>query len=297
MHLTIEQILWALVVACHLVLLIVLLGRDRTARFPWFTAATALSVARLIADHLLNGKLTTISFYWQSYTSMTLDAILHILVLVEIARQVFSSGKAGIVLKARGWLGGAFVTVAIAIAAVWAWGPWPTMVAFRSQPAQIPILLMVLSGLKGQLFAALLTVQVGVLVLAFGRRFGAAWRSHAQQIMLGLSTNAMALLVVQGITESIQRTVHLKDRAEYERLVHLFARLDYARYALWILVLAWWMVWLWRDEPGAAVPNGTEAPAEPLFLEGEFGQADHTGLVVLPPVNSEDDEGDPDFRD
>ena len=35
MHWNIEQILWAFVLAAHLVLLIVLMGRDRIRRFPF----------------------------------------------------------------------------------------------------------------------------------------------------------------------------------------------------------------------------------------------------------------------
>ena len=34
---TAVQVLWTLTFAAHLVLLVVLLGRDRTRRFPWFT--------------------------------------------------------------------------------------------------------------------------------------------------------------------------------------------------------------------------------------------------------------------
>ena len=39
------------------ILLIVLLGRDRVSRFPWFTAAIVFSAVHLIADHLLHGNL------------------------------------------------------------------------------------------------------------------------------------------------------------------------------------------------------------------------------------------------
>ena len=111
MHFSLEQIVWALVLAAHLVLLIVLLGRDR--RFPWFTALTVLSAVRLIADHLLHGKLTSIAFYWQSYIGIALDAIITLFLLVELARRIFSSGKAGRILnpRAAGWAG--------------AWSFWP----------------------------------------------------------------------------------------------------------------------------------------------------------------------------
>jgi len=53
--------------AGHLVLLVVLMGRDRASRFPWFTTAIAFSAISLLADHLLNGKLSSLAFYWQSF--------------------------------------------------------------------------------------------------------------------------------------------------------------------------------------------------------------------------------------
>ena len=252
MHWNTEQILWACVLAAHLALLIVLLGRDRAGRFRWFTAAIALSTVHLIADHLLHGKLTTIAFYWQSYTANILETVLGVLVLVELCRHVFSSGKAGKILKARGWLGGILITVLIALVATFFWGPWPSWQAMNADPKQLPLLLDVLIAIKGQLFLGVLTVEIGLVLRIFGRRFGYGWRSHDQQIALGLSTISLAFLAVQATTDIIKRTVHLTTRDQYEHIVRIFTNLDNGRFAIWFLALVWWIVWLWRDEPGAA---------------------------------------------
>jgi hypothetical protein len=289
MHWNIEQILWALVLAAHLVLLIVLMGRDRLSRFPWFSAAIALSTVHLIADHLLHGKLTTVAFYWQSYVGVLLDSVLALLVLIELLRGVFANCKAGIILNAKGWLGWTLVTVGVAIGGVWLWGPWPAWSALTADPKQTPLLLTVLTALKSQLFLAILTVEAGLLMRIFGRRFRSPFRSHAQQIMLGLSTYALGYLAVQSTTDIIKHTVHLTSRAEYERIVKLFANIDNARFALWFLVLVWWIVWLWREEPAVFRLTTDEAPIEiePADLD-----------AVLPAEILKDPrEGDPDFRD
>jgi len=274
MHLTVLQILWALVVAAHLLLLIVLMGRDRIRTFPWFTTAIAVSTVRLLADHLLHGKLTTLAFYWQSYSAMAVDAVIGILVLVELALHVFSSGKGRLLLKPNGWLGWILVTFSISIGAVWTWGPWPSWAALKADPNQLPLLIVVLTGLKGQLFLAILTVQVALLMRFFGRRFGFGWKSHDQQIALGLSTNALGFLAVQAISDAIKRTVHLTSREQYERVVHLMTNLDNARFAIWFLALLWFIIWLWRDEPGSPstgatipIPVHDEIPSQ-LILEG-----------------------------
>ncbi len=83
---------------------------------------------------------------------MAVDDILGILVLVEVgSRSVFSSGKAGLVLKARGWIGWTLVTVALAHSSrLERWGPWPTWTALKAEPApQLPLLLVVLTRDEG----------------------------------------------------------------------------------------------------------------------------------------------------
>jgi hypothetical protein len=107
--------------------------------------------------------------------------------------------------------------------------------------------------------------MVGLLLRIFGKRFGFGWRSHAEQIALGLSTYSLGFLAVLGITDYMKRTVHLTSRAQYDHIVKLFANLDNARFALWAVVLIWWCVWLWKDEPGASGPTaGSEPEIDPV---------------------------------
>ncbi len=281
MHWNVEQILWALVLAAHLVLLIVLLGRDRVGRFPWFSTAIALSTVHLISDHLLHGKLTTVAFYWQTYTAVLLESILGILVLIEISRHVFSNCKASLTLNSTGWLGWTLVTGSVALGAVWLWGPWPAWKALSADPKQLPLLLVVLTALKSQLFLAIVTVEIALLLRIFGRRFGAGWKSYEQQIALGLSTYALGFLAVQTTTDIIKHTVHLTSREQYEHIVRIFANLDNGRFTLWLLVLIWWIVWLWRNEPGD--PGLLTATADAPVLAGP------------PPVEAEiSDDNSPD---
>ena len=273
MHWNIEQILWALVLAGHLIVLIVLMGRDRIARFPWFTAAITVSTIHLIADHLLHGKLTSLAFYWQTYTAVLLESILGVLVLIELGRAVFSSGRAGRILNSKGWLGWALVTGGVAVGAVWLWGPWPEWKALTAEPKQTPLLLVVLAAMKFQLFLSIVTVEIGLLLRIFGKRFGFVWKSQPQQIALGLSTYALGFLAVQATTDTIKHTVHLTSREQYQHILSLFAKLDNARFCLWFLVLVWWTIWLWRNEPGdvdALVPAPVLAGPPTLEAHAEI---------------------------
>jgi hypothetical protein len=270
MHFTIEQILWAILLAAHLTLLIVLIGRDRAARFRWFTAYIALNAVILIANHMLHGKLTTVAFYWQSYSLLALTSIVGIFTLGELAKQVFSTGKTGIIAKPNAYLGWGAILIALTAAAVWAWGPWPTLQALQSEPTQLRLLIVVLIGMKGQLGVMILTVLVALVLRIFGPRFGAGWRSHPQQIALGLSTSALAFLAVQGVNDALSRTLHPKTREEYEHAVHLITRIENGRTVVWILAIVWITVWLWREEPGAlaeTVDAAVPAGSGPITLE------------------------------
>ena len=293
MHWNVEQILWALLVAAHLILLVVLLGRDRISRFPWFTAATVIAAIRLLADHLLHGKLTTIAFDWESYVAMALDAVVGILVLIEVSRQIFSSGRAGRKLNAVGWTAGTLVALGISVLTVWLWGPWPTWAWLHQDPQEVPLLITVVMALKLSLFVSVLTIPVGLLLAISGKRFGSGWKSHAMQIGLGLSTNAIAIVAVQTIEDiirhNIRQQVQSSSAAQRNQLAqhlgHVFSSLDNARITIWLVVIIWWIVWLWRDEPGSAVPAPIEGSVEPVgelevgepierlrpeFVEGDF---------------------------
>ena len=58
---TTVQVLWTLTFAALLVLLVVLLGRDRMRLFPWFTLSMALTAVRLLASRMLYGRMAPIT--------------------------------------------------------------------------------------------------------------------------------------------------------------------------------------------------------------------------------------------
>ena len=55
------RFLWTLTFAALLVLLVVLLGRDRARRFPWFTASMVLTALQLLASRMLYRRIPQIT--------------------------------------------------------------------------------------------------------------------------------------------------------------------------------------------------------------------------------------------
>ena len=265
MHLNFDftavQILWTLTFAAHLVLMVVLLGRDRARRFPWFTTTIALVALRLIASRLLFGRLPQLTLGTIFVILADVSAVVSFLVLVELARKVFSNARRTL------WIFWSLVLLAIGGVVVATWGHWPAWKTINPTTWMALLSLLQMFAQKGGLLTDVLTVTLGILVVAFGRRYGAGWRSHAQQIMIGLSTASLAQLSVQIIWQVIAKTAKPHSMAEYDRIVGLREKLFNGNSVVYLAVAIWWIVCLWIDEPGGhelaevAVPVGADEPS------------------------------------
>jgi len=245
------QILWTLTFAALLVLLVVLMGRDRAKRFPWFTASIAMMGLMELTEQLLLTRLpriTGLEIYW---VLSNLNAAIGLLVLVELARQSFRGARK------LGWIIGTLVVLAGGAAALVLWGPWPAWVTLTAQSQFATIRLMQFVADKGMLLSGVLTIELGLLVTLLARRFGAGWRSHAQRIMVGLSTAALAQLALRGTVQAIGKHSVIHTQSEYEKLLGLRDKLINADKVVYLCVLLWWIACLWIDEP--AEPGDTSA--------------------------------------
>jgi hypothetical protein len=254
------QILWTLTFAALLVLLVVLLGRDRAKRFPWFTASIAMMGLMELTEQLLLTRLpriTGLEIYW---VLSNLNAAIGLLVLVELARQSFRGARK------PGWIIGTLAVLAGGAAVLVLWGPWPAWVTLTSQSQFAAIRLMQFAWDKGTLLSGVLTIELGLLVTLLGRRFGSGLRSHAQLIMVGLSTAALAQLALRGTVQAIGTHSVIHTQAEYEKLLGLRDKLINADKVVYVCVLLWWIACLWIDEPGepgaVALAEGEVAPEQ-----------------------------------
>jgi hypothetical protein len=237
------QILWTLNFAAQLVLLVVLLGRDRIKRFPCFTAGIGLMALRLLIEELLAGRMAKLPFEELVLALADVSAIVGLLVVVEVARRAFAGASR------NHWIVNTVGLVLVACGVLKVLGPWPAMKDLALDTLLGKLKFMQLVAVKGETLVALLTLGVGVLVVFFGRRFKAGWRSHTQQIAIGLSTVAMAMLTAQTAVQYIVRTVHPQSKEEYDRVVGLISKLMNGDRVVYIAMLLWWIIWLWLDDP------------------------------------------------
>jgi hypothetical protein len=250
------QILWTLTFAGLLVLLVVLLGRDRARRFPWFTAAMVMMALRMVASRLLGDRMPQITFSEIFLSLSDLASLIAIGVIIEIARRAFR--RAGRI----GWIVAGLIVFAIGGVITAKWGPWPSWRTLMAGSELSALRIMQLFAQKTDLLADTLTIQLGLLVVLFGRRFGAGFRSHTQQIAIGLSTASTGQLLVRFIWQQIAMHTTIHTQAEYARVMGLQEKFYNANNVVYLAAIIWWIVCLWIDEPGSAATVGTDTAAE-----------------------------------
>jgi hypothetical protein len=208
---------------------------------------------------MLAGRLPQITMAAIFITLAVVSALVSLLVVVELARRAFSSASR------RAWIIASLVLLAAGIAVIATWGPWPPWKSLAADSALSTLRLMQLVAQKADLLAGVLIVELGILVVLAGRHFKAGFRSHTQQIVIGLSTASIAQLAVRGIWQLIAMHAAPHSQAEYDRVLGLQEKLYNANSVVFLAVLVWWIVCLWINEPGTgssnALPVGaTETP-------------------------------------
>ncbi|UWZ85075.1 hypothetical protein [Occallatibacter riparius] len=263
-----DDVLWTFTFAAQLVLLVVLLGRDRAGRFPLFTASVALVAFRVLTGRLLMGRLPQITMMEFVIITAVIGVVLGLLVLIELARKPFGR------VPRVAWVTAALIVMAIGAVVLKFWGKWP---AWEQMKAGSAIQLLQLLAQKGGLFLDVENILVGLLIVIFGARYGAGWRSHTQRIVIGLSTASIAQISVQAIWQVIASHAAPKSMDEYNHFIALRERLFNANSVVFFAVLVWWIITLWLDEPGGvkATPEGTviEGESEPAALESGSAEA------------------------
>lgn len=261
-HFTAAQTLWTITFAAQLVLLIVLLGRDRIKRFPWFTLSIVLMAIRLLASRLLFGRMPTVALSAIFIAMAAVAAIVGFLVVVEMARRAFAPVRRGI------WLTYALLVLVVGGGILAAWGPWPAWKTLAVDSLMGLLRAVQLAAQRIDMLVDLLTVELGLLVVLLGRRTGAGWRTHTQRVVIGLATASLAQLSVEGFWQLIAHTAVPHSQAEYERILGLRDKLFNANGAVYIAVLIWWIACLWMDEPGSGAAPELTTP-KPEYLSSE----------------------------
>jgi hypothetical protein len=238
------QVLWTLTFAALLVLLVVLMGRDRVRRYPWFTASVVLMALDKLAGRLLFHRMPQVLTERIFLTLADLAAIAALLVVIEIARRAFEGAER------RMWIAGTLGLLAVGVVVLVFWGPWPSWKTLTADSQLSALRFMDLFAQKANLLGDVLFVQLGLLVVVFGRNFKAGWHSHTQQLSIGLALSSLSQLAIRGTLQHLATQVTIHSQDDYNRVMSTMNSLNNASGIIFIVVLVWWIICLWSDEPG-----------------------------------------------
>lgn len=261
---SLNQILWTITFAAELVLLVVLMGRDRLRRFPWFNGYIIIMGLLLLITRMLFGKMPPLTTTTIFLALSDVTAIIGLMVVVEVCRHAFAGASR------RAWLIGTLALLVIGGVAVGLWGQWPAWNTFAGGAVMFTLRSMQLLSDKLGLLDSLLDIEMGILIVILGRRFHGGWRSHPQQIAIGLAVASISQLSVRLIWQSIATKVIVHSQAEYEHVLDLRDRIYTANNVVFFLAIVWWIAWLWLEEPGSVatpvpvpeLPAGPSSPEE-----------------------------------
>jgi hypothetical protein len=249
----IVQLLWWLTLVELTVLLLILFWRVRQRHFPWFMASLFLVGLRSVLSRLAH-DVPSITMNAVSIAVNNLASLVALLVLVELARQVFAG------VKRKTWILWTLAFVAVAAGSIIIWGPWPKADTVSADSTVAILGLLELVAQKSALLVNILTVELCLLVFYFGGRLEAGWHTYKQRLAIGLSTSAMGQLIVLGLWQLIEATAVPKDLTDFLRIQSIGKRLLDANMVVYLTVLVWWMITLGKTRGRRLWQNPNDAP-------------------------------------
>jgi hypothetical protein len=255
---TAVEILWTLTFAAQLVLLVVLLGRDRIRRFRWFTASIVVLALRLLVGKLLADRVDRMTLGSILIPLADISVIVGFGVLVELALKAFRG------VKRNAWIVATVVILAIGGVALRYWGIWPHWSELAGNSRLTVLLVMQLFAQKGEVLLDFLAIELCLLIVLFASPALAGWRTHVRRIAIGLAVAALGQLGAEGSLIYMSKHFVPKSRQEYDHLLDTATRITQANSILYVVVLLWWIACLWFDEPGT-VRGGENADPAPVM--------------------------------
>ena len=216
----IEHAIWTAGLAAHLLLIAVLVGRGWARRFPFFTLLIAFDVVRALALALVLSHLARPELLLASRVFDTADLLLEFAVLAEL------------VLTAL-WPLGKLRRIA-----------WPLLllacgVLIVSRVAPVRHYNHGLAALLLHFLLGVLFTEWAIALALLLRPLGLRWRAGVAAISFGYGLYSAVLIFAGGYFRLG------RDLSDY-----IF--FSYLRIAVYLLVVLWWILSLWRGERAAA---------------------------------------------
>ena len=217
------RVLWAAGFIEQAALLLVLIGRRRYRSFPVFTAWIGFLVAKtavLFTLYRVGSPREYAMVYW---SGEVLDLLFQIGVIFEICRSVLRPTGTWIRDALRSFLFLAGIGLAVALVLSWFASP--------NSPNSLGAWIE-----RGNIFSALLCLEVFLAMVAASTRLGLVWRNHVMGVASGWAVWAVVGFFVEAAFSYLGPNWH--------GIV-----LDQIRIVTYQLVTIYWIAMFWQNEP------------------------------------------------
>jgi hypothetical protein len=219
----IGNLFWAVGSCGEVVLTTILICKGRWRSFPAFSALVALPLLTSLVL-LPMARLHALNPYGDVYAAFSVcNFLLQLAVVFEIARVVLRPTGTWVRDARKQFIlsGAAGTTVALALACM----------VSPPAPSQVEVL-----ELRGDLFTSLLVFELFVAVSLASNRLGLGWRNHIMAISQGFT--------IWSVVATLVDSLH-----SYFGTSRLYEGADYLKFTVYLGVLTYWSVQLWREEP------------------------------------------------
>jgi hypothetical protein len=229
MHLTgLDLLFWAAGFAAHLILLLVLLIRQRVKTFPVFTLFVTLNVARTIALFFIQRYSSRSVYFYTFWALAIIDVGLQLGVVYEMASRIFRPGGHWAIDARRGMVGWAVGSIAVAA-------------GFASLPRPQAKIWEQVVMIRGNLFSDALLSELFVGMIVLSAQSGLPWKTHVARITQGLGVYSLATVAI----EMARTYFGLKSGTT------VYDELTRVRMGIYLVCVTYWIVMLWRQAPPA----------------------------------------------
>ena len=229
MHLSgLDLLLWATGLMAHIILLCVLVVRQRLRAFPIFTTLIVTNICRTAALALVEVLGNRTEYFYTYWSFGLLDTILQLLVVYEMYSCTFRPLGIWAPDVRDAFTGLLLVTTAVAA----------TLTRLAEPQVRLWVQIVVI---KSNFFSSVCLSELFVAMLALSVKTGLPSRTHVARISQGLGVYSAIDVLIE--------TSH--NYFGVGRDTQIYTLLSHFRMYAYLFCVAYWIVTLWRNAPAS----------------------------------------------
>lgn len=246
----IDRLFWGASLLGHIVLLAVIVVRQRGRVFPVFTAFVTANIGRTLVLFSILQRGSKATYFYTYWSWAVVDALIQLMVIRELTAKVF--------LPRGSWVTGTPALISRWLAAIVVIAIMMTILAKPDTPEFAQMIIIKFNFFTSVLVSGFI---VGIVVIA--SQNGLPLGTHVGKLALGLGTYTLAGVLI----EAAHTYFGLK------RGTAVYVLLSHMRIGLYVLCLLYWTIALW-GEPRKTREDSADVVLNDLYVLAERTHSD-----------------------